>query len=256
MQKQYSSDLTDSQWEVISKYIHYQRKSKYAYRRIVEGISYICKNGCVWRDLPTCFPPWQTVYYYFGKWNRDETIDLIMNQLHQKERMKAERKPLPTALVVDSQSVKNTATAIEAIGVDGGKLIKGRKRLYITDTLGNLMYVKVAPANEHDSKIAKVAFENALLESEMFSNISLIYADSAFGGTFKEWANEKQMEVEVPKTYSIKSKEGNFYISPRRWVVERTIAWSNNARRLAKDYERKPSVSEAFIKWQAIRLAL
>jgi putative transposase len=213
----------------------------------------MCKNGCVWRDLPACFPPWQTVYYYFNKWNRNETIDVIMNELDQKERMKAERKPLPTALIVDSQSVKNTATAI---GVDGGKLIKGRKRLYITDTLDNLMYVRVVAANQHDNKVAKQAFESALLESEMFSNIDLIYADSAFGGTFKEWAAEKQMEVQVPKTYSIKSKEGNFYISPRRWVVERSIGWSNNARRLAKDYERKPSTSEAFIKWQAIRLAL
>lgn len=256
MQKQYSSDLTDSQWEVISKYIHYQRESKHAYRRIVEGISYICKNGCVWRDLPVDFPPWQTVYYYFRKWDRDETIDLMMSELHQIKRIKAERKPLPTALIVDSQSVKNTATATEAIGVDGGKIIKGRKRLYITDTLGNLMYVKVAAANQHDSKIAKQAFESALLESEMFGNIALIYADSAFGGTFKEWISEKQIEVEVPRSYSVKSKEGNFYISPKRWVVERSIAWSNNARRLAKDYERKTSISEAFIKWQAVRLAL
>ncbi len=256
MQKQYSSDLTDSQWQVISKYIHYQRESKHAYRRIVEAINYICKNGCVWRDLPIDFPPWQTVYYYFRRWNNDTTIDLILNELHEIKRIKAGKKPMPTALIVDSQSVKNSSTATQAIGVDGGKLIKGRKRLYVTDTLGNLMYVKVSAANEHDSTIAKEAFASALLESEMFGNVSLIYADSAFGGSFREWASEKQIEVQVPKTYSIKSKEGNFYISPKRWVVERTISWSNNARRLAKDHEREPSSSEAFIKWQAIRLAL
>jgi putative transposase len=222
VQKQYSSDLTESQWEVISKYIHYQRKSKHAYRRIVEAISYICKNGCVWRDLPIDFPPWQTVYYYFDKWDRDATIDLIMNELHQIKRVKADKKPLPTALIADSQSVKNTSTAIQDTGVDGGKLIKGRKRLYVTDTMGNLMYVKVAAANEHDSTIAKEAFEHALFESEMFDSICLIYADSAFGGSFKEWASQKQIKVEVPKTYTIKSREGNFYISPRRWVVERS----------------------------------
>jgi putative transposase len=256
VQKQYSSDLTDSQWQVISKYIHYQRESKYAYRRIVEAINYICKNGCVWRDLPIDFPPWQIVYYYFHKWDKDATIDLIMNELHEIKRVKVGKKPIPTALIVDSQSVKNTPTATQDIGVDGGKLIKGRKRLYITDTMGNLMYVKVSAANEHDSTIAKEAFESALLESEMFGYVSLIYADSAFGGSFKEWANEKQIEVEVPKTYTIRSTEGNFYISPRRWVVERSIAWSNNGRRLTKDYERKVSTSEAFIKWQAIRLAL
>jgi putative transposase len=180
VQKQYSSDLTDSTnhvrfvREIISKYIHYQRKSKHTYRRIVEAINYICKNGCVWRDLPIDFPPWQTVYYYFDKWDRDAIIDLIMNELHQLKRIKADKKPLPTTLIADSQSVKNTSTATQAIGVDGGKLTKGRKRLYFTDTMGNMMYVKVSAANKHDSTIAKEAFESALLESEMFGYGSLI----------------------------------------------------------------------------------
>jgi hypothetical protein len=52
------------------------------------------------------------------------------------------------------------------------------------------MYVKVSAANEHDGTIAKEAFESALLESEMFGYVSLIYADSAFGSSFKEWANK------------------------------------------------------------------
>jgi hypothetical protein len=78
------------------------------------------------------------------------------------------------------------------------------------------MYVKVSSANNHDGTIAKVAFESALLENEFFGYVSLIYIHSAFGGSFKEWASEKQIKVEVPKTYTMKSKEGNCYISPRR----------------------------------------
>jgi hypothetical protein len=94
-----------------------------------------------------------------------------MNELHQIKRIKADKKPLPTALIADSQSVKNTSTATQDIGVDGGKLTKGRKRLYLTDTLGNLMYVRVSAANAHDSRIAKEAFESALLESEIFGYV-------------------------------------------------------------------------------------
>ena len=141
-----------------------------------------------------------------------------MNEVHQIKRIKADKKPLPTALIADSQSVKNTSTATQDIG----KLTKGRKRLYLTDTMGNLMYVRVSAANAHDSTIAKEAFESALLESEMLGYVARIYADSAFGGSFKEWASEKQIKVEVPKTYTMKSKEGNVYISPRRWVVKRS----------------------------------
>ena len=50
--KQYSSDLCAKGWQVIEKVIHVQRKSKWKLREIVNGILYLTKNGCMWRDLP------------------------------------------------------------------------------------------------------------------------------------------------------------------------------------------------------------
>lgn len=88
------------------------------------AIFYLTKNGIIWRDLPDGFPPWQTVYWYFRKWSNDDTWILIANELTMLHRLKVDRKSIPTVAVIDSQSVKNSLTATDHIGFDGGKLIK------------------------------------------------------------------------------------------------------------------------------------
>ncbi len=62
--KKYSSDLSAKSWQVIEKIIKINRKSKWDLQEIVNAIFYLTKNGCVWRDLPGEFPPWETVYWY------------------------------------------------------------------------------------------------------------------------------------------------------------------------------------------------
>ncbi|WP_424584039.1 transposase [Tunicatimonas sp.] len=61
--KTYSSDLSAKSWQSIEKLITVQRKSKWELKAIVDSILYLTKNGCVWRDLPCCFPPWPTVFW-------------------------------------------------------------------------------------------------------------------------------------------------------------------------------------------------
>jgi len=86
--KKYSSDLTSESWQVIEKMISVQRKSKWALRNIVEAILYVCKNGCVWRDLPSDFPVWQTVYWYYRKWVKTGFWKKISDSLTAKYRVK------------------------------------------------------------------------------------------------------------------------------------------------------------------------
>lgn len=70
--EQYSTNLTDKQWQFIEKNSEYtKRRRKYSIRGIFDAILYLLKTGCQWRMLPSDFAPWQSVYYYFSKWKNE-----------------------------------------------------------------------------------------------------------------------------------------------------------------------------------------
>jgi len=73
-------------------------------------VFYLTKNGCVWPDLPGCFPPWQTVYGYFSKWTADGTWQRISDCLTVDYREKVGKHVQPSVSVIDTQSVKNSPT--------------------------------------------------------------------------------------------------------------------------------------------------
>jgi len=243
--KQYSSDLSAQCWQVIHKVIHVQRKSKWDFKEIVNTIFYLTKNGCMWRDLPGEFPPWQTVYWYYCKWVKDGTWENINRSMVAENRVYNNRKFQPTVAIIDSQSAKNSSTCTSHVGIDGGKLIKGRKRFYITDTLGNLLDCFVVSANSYDGTTAAKYWSSMYNNNELLQNIKLVFADGTFGGTFrKEMEDRYNIGVEIPKIPI--AKKGKVQIHEKRWIVERTIAWTLNNRRCSKDYERKIENANAF----------
>jgi len=244
--KQYSSDLSAKGWQVIKKIIHEQRKSKWDLHEVVNGIFYLTKNGCMWRDLPGEYPPWQTVYWYYQKWVNDGTWDNINRSLVAHNRSDNDRNFQPTVAIIDSQSSKNSSTCTESVGIDGGKLIKGRKRFYITDTLGNLLDSFVVSANSYDGTTAAKYWNTMYRNNELLQNIKLVFADGTFGGTFRNQMEEKyNIAVEIPKVPI--AQKGKVEINEKRWIVERTISWTLNNRRCSKDYERKTQNANAFI---------
>jgi len=149
----------------------------------------------------------------------------------KKTRECAKRKANPTYGIIDSKSVKTTY-ACEDRGVDGGKKIKGRKRHIIVDTMGNLLAVIVHAANVHDTKAginpAKSAFEK-------YPTIQRFCGDAGYRKSFEQ-AVYVQLGLDVDISKRIKPE---FEVLPKRWVVERTFAWSDNSRRLSKDFEIK-----------------
>lgn len=249
MKQPYSSDLTASQWQGIEKLICVKRKSIWPLQRILEAIFYLTKNGIIWRDLPEGFPPWQTVYWYFRKWSKDDTWILIANELTMLHRLKSDKNPLPTVAVIDSQSVKNSSTATGQIGFDGGKLIKGRKRFLMVDTMGHLLWTDVRPANVHDGQAGVRFWEQAERLNPLLDELVLLYADSTFGGHFKEQLETiYDMGIVISKTpIEDQPTGGELVIHKWRWIVERTISWLGNNRRLAKDYERTILSAQSFI---------
>jgi transposase len=131
-------------------------------------------------------------------------------------------------------------------GYDAAKRINGRKRFIVTDTLCLLIVVVVCPANVQDRDGAK----HALLSLYLADPVRFVFVDAGFAGQLLDWAT-RILRTTIEVVRKPKEQRG-FAVIPRRWAVERTLAWLTAHRRLARDYERHPAHSEAMIRWAAI----
>lgn len=90
MQPQFER-LTDYQWQVIEHFLNSPRKRKHDLRQIMDAILWLTRTGCQWRNLDHGFPPWESVYYYFAKWSKDGTWELMCQSLNMAERIQLDR---------------------------------------------------------------------------------------------------------------------------------------------------------------------
>lgn len=131
----------------------------------------------------------------------------------------------------------------------GGKKVKGRKRHIVVDTQGNLHQVLVHRANIHDSKGGAILADIVLKQQP---HVRKMLADLGYRGFFEAVVTQVHKRL-----VEFSSKiGGEFVIQPKRWIVERTLAWLNGARRLSKDFEQKCIYSENIIRIASIALTL
>ncbi|GEL17220.1 DDE transposase [Pseudonocardia asaccharolytica DSM 44247 = NBRC 16224] len=198
---------------------------------------------------PRDFPPWQTVYWHFARWEAQGVTRQVLDILRRRLRRAEGRAPEPSAAVLDTQSVKGADTVgRESRGYDAHKKINGRKRFVLTDTLGLLLAVMVRPASVQD----RAGATTMLLGLYLTSPARVVFADQGFAGRLVAWAR-RLLGVSVHIVGKPAGQRG-FQVHPKRWVVERTLGWLLAHRRLARDYERHPEISEAMIRWAAIDL--
>jgi putative transposase len=174
----------------------------------------------------------------------------IHDCLRRAVRVQQEREPEPTAVVIDSQSVKTTEAGGER-SFDGGKQVKGRKRQFVVDTEGNLLTVAIHAAGISDQHGAEPVVNET---HDLCPTVSHAWADQSYRGDLVEWAADQLgITIEIVQR---PSDQVGFAVQPRRWVVERTIAWIRGCRRLSKDFERLAKNSAAWIYWASIQRML
>lgn len=156
---------------------------------------------------------------------------------------------MPSAAVIDSQTVKGGQLPAVSCGYDAGKKIKGRKRHALTDTNGLLLGVVVTPASVQDRDGAKLLL---CLFCHSLLSLLMIFADGGYAGKLEAFVQHMGRLFGHGASFAlgiVKKLEDQkgFIVLPRRWVIERSFGWLVKQRRLTRDHEKNPRHHEAFV---------
>ena len=267
----YTSNLTYAQFNLIKQYLPHvksTRPRKYSEYRLWCGIMYVLTNGIKWREIPTDFPPWSSVYKYFRKLTVLKIVDLIQSKLNCFFS-KGLSIPLKHVLVTDSQSVRCTNMLKEKAKVyDGNKKIKGLKRFVLCTVNGTVEKVFTTPANTSEKVGLLVGVTTYYYTKARNKQFKCILADKGFeskklveqlnkvGFTLfpmkstKRLKNTTEYDIQQNNLHNHQNKQ----ISRLRWIVEQVFAHLDNHRRIIICYERTTQSHEAFVKLACIRL--
>ena len=236
----YDTDCSDEEWAFAAPYLALVREDapqrQHDLREVFDAVRWIARAGAPWRLIPHDFPPWHAVYEQAQRWIKAGVFEQMAHDLRVLLRVLAERKPEPTAAILDSRTLQSTPTSGGRAGYDGAKRKRGSKVHVAVDTLGHLLALVVTPANEQDrAQVSRLAEAVQRVTGEA---VTLAWVDQGYTGEdAREAAAEHGIALEV-----VTRPEGTrgFVLLPRRWVVERSFGWAARFRRLARDYERLP----------------
>jgi len=249
-----NTDLTDAEWALVADLFERDGRRgappRHDRRHTVNACCYAVRTGCPWRLLPKTFPPWQASYKAFSRWAAAGVFETMHDRLRQQWRDRVGKAPEPTAAIIDAQSTRSTAQGGNT-GFDAGKKVKGRKRHLVVDTLGLLLAVTITAASVQDRDAAAEVVAQACIK---VPGLKKIYADGAYGGKCASAIEQTHgISVEIVRHPGNRSTgtwqdaqqplwpevvAKGFVVQAKRWVVERTHAWNERARRLMVHHDR------------------
>jgi len=236
--KSYPSDVTDDEWSFVVPYLTLMREEapqrEHSLREVFNGLRWIVRTGSPWRYIPNDLPPWEMVYQQSQRWLKAGVFETLVRDLRELLRMCQGRAPDPSAAVIDSRTLQSTPESGHRAGYDGAKRKNGSKVHMAVDTLGYLLTLHVAPADEQDrARVGQVAKD---IQKVTDDSVELAYVDQGYTGEAPAQAAARRgIQLEVVRLPQAKR---GFVLLPRRWVVERSFGWLARFRRLARDYER------------------
>ena len=250
----YPSDMSDAEWAVTEpalpepawKQGRGGRPARRCRRDTVDAIRYLVREGIRWRAMPADFPHWRSVYDALDGWGKSGATEAMHDELRalpHRRRPRARAHGRGHRLPV-GQGRRDRRRGQR--GFDAGKKVKGRKRHIAVDMIGLLLAVLVTAASVQDRDAAKPLLWNL---RKAFPSVRLAWADGGYAGKLVIWAKTAlRLTVEIVRRPDLHT----FQVLPRRWVVERTLAWITRHRRTVRDYERLPAHHETIVYWAMI----
>lgn len=256
--KPYPSDVTDEQWALIGPFLDAWkakrvavsvsgREGDYDLREIVNAIFYQNRTGCQWAYLPHDLPPKSATYYYFALWRDDGTDQTIHDLLRCQTREKAGRTEDPSAVVLDTQSIR-AANHVPAAttGKDAAKRVPGRKRGLAVDALGLIIAVVVTAVGVTDNAIGIRLLDKVV---EHTPTVTRAWVDAGFKQDMALHGAVLGVDVEIVKRSDTKP---GFVPVKKRWIVEQVNGTLMLHRRLVREYESRPESSVSRTLWASM----
>lgn len=256
--KPYPSDVTDEQWALIGPFLDAWKAKRvavsvsgrhgdYDLREIVNAIFYQNRTGCQWAYLPHDLPPKSATYYYFALWRDDGTDQTIHDLLRCQARQKTGRREDPSAVVLDTQSIR-AANHVPAAttGKDAAKKVPGRKRGLAVDALGLIIAVVVTAASVTDNAIGIRLLDKVTAHTP---TVTRAWVDAGLKQDLALHGAVLGIDVEIVK----RSDTGPGFVPiHKRWIVEQVNGTLMLHRRLVREYESRPESAVSHTLWASM----